>query len=224
MPEQVDQSTEAGASTPAADPIKNLKAEMDRKLGNLETTSSQLLAMMQKMQTPAPKHVAPLSSPKFGDLIFDKPEEAAQLIKNQARDEIKAELAEQNKVYTRQQSTIQKLANDYPELTSNDHELTVKAVEYYNALPADEQSHPLAYQSAVKEAAIELGLKPARLRKKDSDDFVMGGDGQRVSRGQAKQEDAYLGQLSEAFGIKLDDKVKERIKSKHGRRSYTNWE
>lgn len=236
-PEADNQSTEtpvqgdAGANQP--DPIQNLKSEFQRKYTNLEETNRQLMAQMQQLMTrqqaPAPKSEP--NAKKLQDVWFDNPEEAARMVADGVETKMRRELAQVQQAQAKQQATIGALMKDFPELADNGSKLTTRAVEIYNAMSDEDKSSPVAYRAAVKEAAMELDLKPKSKRTPASDDsFSLGGDGAGASRPKPsgkKEVDQRTKLFAEAVGLNLDDpknkKSLERIQGRHGRKSYESW-
>lgn len=218
------------------DQIKNVKEEMNRKLGNMETkvstleqTNRQLLAQLQAMAPAAP--AAPKKN--IQDVWFDKPDEAAARIKAEAKQEIREEFANLNAQQQKQNVTLNALVAEFPELSDPQHELTKKAVEIYSAMPEDEKVSPAAYKAAVREAALEFNVKPRSKRGDDYEDFsgLRGGSsGQNSQRSNGDRQrrgglDPQTVEFAKLVGVNTDDpKVAERLKQNHGRKRYDRWE
>ncbi len=223
-----------GSSTSeSGESLTNVKAEFSRKLSNieakyasLESTNAQLLATLQSISAPkAP--AAPAA--KLEDVWFDKPQQAADQIMAQAEERIMKRIDSRSDQLHRQNQTLSQLVSDFPELSDGNHEFTKKAVEIYSAMSAEDKTSPLAYKAAVKEAALEMGVMPKSKRK--DDDYVSSGNGSNSSRNESRspRSGAGIDKATEEFaklvGVNIDDpKVRDRIKSKHNRRSYNNWE
>ena len=226
-----NQGGEGGAEgSAAADPIKNIKAEMDRKLGNVDKTLSdltktnqQLAQALERLTKPA----APAPEPqkqRYSEDWFSNPDSAAEKLvqeaERRAEKKFEARLEQQNK----QTQTLSSLVAEFPELTDGSAELTKKTLEIYNSLPAEDRSSPSAYRLAVKEAALELGVQPKSKRKRsESDDFSLSGEG----RGPSRRDSAEVVKATEEFarimGLKVDDNTKKNLK-KHGARNWTRYE
>lgn len=214
--EEVEKTTEGGAPAPTGDEaLKNLKAEMNRKLDNttaeLQKTNQQMQAILAAMQTPAKSETPPAS--KLSDLWYDKPDEAARIIEERTTEKLRREMAAQQALQTKQQQVITGLISDFPELQDGSHELTKKAVELYNALPEDEKTHPLAYKTVVKDAALDLGIKPKSKRTPSADDgFTMGS----TSGSSRSERSGSLNQMQKDLAAMLGvkpEKVAARIKN-----------
>jgi hypothetical protein len=222
-----------GSSTSeSGESLTNVKAEFSRKLSNieqkysnLESTNAQLLATLQAMSAPK---AAPTS--KLEDVWFDKPSEAAARIKNEAKNEALQEIRSEQAAAARNNQTLSQLVSEFPELSDGNHDLTKKAVEIYSAMSPEDKTSPLAYKAAVREAASELAIMPKSKRRED-DDFSISGGGSSSVRGESRpsRQGGGIDKATEEFarlvGVDIDDpKVKERIKSKHNRRTYNKWE
>lgn len=212
-------STENESTPPAEDPIKNLKAEMNRKL---ENTNAQLQALLAAINTQNKPAAAPEVAAKKVS-VFDDEDAYAARIKAETAAEIKREFAIQQAQQTKQAQTINQLVADFPELTQQDHALTKRAVEIYNSLSDDEKQSPIAYKAAVKEAALELDLKPKSKRQassKENDTFALGGNTAGTKRPAPTSEvDKVRESLAEAFGLKVTPELKERLKQ-HAKKDF----
>jgi hypothetical protein len=206
-----ESQVEATASNQAEDPIKNLKAEMNRKLENTNAQLQALLAAINTQNKPAPSEPAKKVS------VFEDEEAYAARVVAEAEARIEKKLAKEREQQTKQAQTINQLVMEFPELAQQDHSLTKRAVEIYNSLSDDEKNSPIAYKAAVKEAALELDIKPKAKRsqqRKEDDSFSLGGSSQGSKRpAPASEVDKVRESLAEAFGIKLTPEVKERLKS-----------
>lgn len=211
----------SGNPTTTPDPLNNFKSEVDRKISALQDPIKQLaesqkvlmaqLEAMQKSSAPAAKEEV---TEDIDDLWYSKPAAAAAKIKEQTKAELRREFEAQNAETTKRNNVLTQLVQEYPELSSNNSDLTKKAIEIYNALPQEEQVRPMSYRLAVKEAAAELGVKPASKRE-DSDYYSVGASGGTAPA--SRKRDDELDPNTEAFaklmGVDLV-KVKERARSR----------
>lgn len=213
-----------------ADGIKQLKAEMDRKLTNIEQTSKKLEEALRSLNTAVAAKAAPPArqaevTEDLEDLMITNPAKAAKIIKEQAKAEISEELGKQAKAQNKTSQVMSELISKYPELQYNDHELTQKAIEIYNALPDDEKTSASAYRLAVKEAAVELGIKE-RSKRSEGEDFVPS----RTSTSQRRQKKEELDPATLEFarlmaekGFTAVDPDKEGVKERLLARSKRNY-
>lgn len=228
-----------------ADPIANVKGEFNRKLGNLEQkvgsleeTNKALLNQLKSMQA-ASTPAASTQSDEDAEIEgawFNEPKVAAAKLTNKITKLVTSQVAAQTENQNRQQSTIAGLVEEFPELRKGDHQMTKRAIEIFNSMPISDQSNPVSYKAAVSQAALELGVQPMSKRKEqeidESDDFTLdgrGASGVRSDERRSRRSGTGISKATEAFaklvGVNIDDdKVKERIKNKHGRRSYTRYE
>jgi hypothetical protein len=217
-------------SAQPADEIKNIKAEFSRKFSNLEETNKALLEQLKALSSKPAAQAEAKPGKKIADVWYDSPEEAAHMIQAQAEANIKAELAKNEQHKAKYQAVTNQLYHDYPELSDPSGQLMSRAQEIYKTLPDDERSTAVAMKSAVLDAAMELGIKPKKQRSKNDDSFALGGSSSSTSGRTAQTKmDADMESaqryLAAQFGIDYDNKeVKERIKSKHGRATYTKWD
>jgi hypothetical protein len=203
-----------------ADPIKNLKAEMDRKLGNadaklaeLQKTNEALLSKLSSISKPAPA-----AEPSLSDLLYSDPERYAQIIQERAEQRALEKMNRHNSQIQKVNSVIGQLASEYPELSDSNHALTKKAVEIYNALPEEERQTSLAYKMAVREAAEELSVKPKSKRPVEEPEFNSSYSGRRS--GKSQKLDPVTEEFASLFGIDTNDaKIKQSLLEKQNR----NW-
>lgn len=223
MSEENKAAAAAGAA-PAGqgDEIKNLKAEVNRKLDNTNAQLNALLEQMKKSTAPAPKKP---EAPQKKVSVYEDEDAFAENIRKETKKEILEEIGKANQMNARQQSTIASLVKDFPELNDGDSELTKKAVEIFNSMGDDEKSSPVAYRAAVKEAALELDLKPKGKRRasEDSgdDSFTLGNGRSGDRRSDSpKKLDRRTAIFAEALGVDTK-KVEARLNK---RKSFTRWE
>jgi rRNA maturation endonuclease Nob1 len=214
-------NTDTSANTPAADPLKNLQAEMNRKMSNLEQANAQLLEQLKAMNQPkkaeAPKKVS----------VWEDEEAYARSIREQTVREVEEKLSKREQENARQQQTIAALMADFPELSQGDHQLTTRAVEIYNSLDEEDKRSPLAYRAAVKDAALELGIKPKSKRQTGSQDdaYTLGGSSSGKPAKKSGDLDNRTAEFAALMGVDISKpEVKERLLKKHGRKSYNSWE
>lgn len=211
--------------TGSTDSLENMKAEFNRKLSNMEQANQVLRNQVSTMLKAAAPAVAPKTE-NLEDVWFDKPEVAAAKIEQRVLEKVNA--AAQSTQRTN--STIAKLTQDFPELMDDQSDLTKKAVEIYSSFTDDEKSSPVAYRAAVKEAALELGVKPKSQRREEQeeDDFSFSGSGAGRARteGRASRRDTVdprTIEFAKMVGLDVSDpKVKENLKS-HQKRSWRNY-
>lgn len=226
-PTEKEAPASAGAEGAApTDEIKNLKAEMGRKLGNYEQTitalkQSQDALMAQLTQFTAPKSTGKAEE-KLEDLFYSNPAEYTRRVKEETAKSIRAELNEERTTVTKQQATYQAIVRDFPEISDGESDLSKLALEKLNSM--DDKATPAAMRAAVAEAAVELGMKPKSKRTQDdSDSFSLGGGG-RASSSRASAErkgiDTRTKTVAELLGVD-PEKVKNRMNK---RKSYTSWE
>lgn len=216
-----DENKGAPAAPAKTEDLGNIKAEFNRKLSNLEASNAQLQQQLASMLQ-ATKPAATTTTAKLEDVWFDKPEQAAARIKAEAKDEMRAEIQAQNQAAAKTNATIGALMQDFPELNDANNELTRKAVEIYGSFSAEDKSSPVAYRAAVREAAMELGIKPASKRKTETDDetFSLGGNSApapKAAIGKGKVDAATL-EFARIMGLDTSNpKVKENLTKRAGR-------
>lgn len=225
----------APADNAAADPINNVKAEFGRKIGNVEAqmaqlaqTNQQLLAQIQQIAT---SKAPAVPEADIEDLWYKDPRKAKEMIQRETEERIDAKLTQRQQEMTRQNATIASLVKDFPELNDENNALTKRAVELYTKMDDYEKKSPTAYKLAVKEAALELDVKPLSKRvQNDTDSYSMGGNSTpsegRPSRGSKRDQVApETLQFAKLMGLNTDDpKVIESLKSRSQRKNWNRFE
>lgn len=204
---QIDYSSELKKLTETlTSQITNLKGELNRKVGNLES----------RFNPPQPE---PKDEP-LEDLIYTNPKKVIETIRKQATDAAVGVVADSQ----RKATEIGNMVYDYPELQDRNSDFFKAAVKVFEGMSSEEQANPMAMKLAVKEAAIDAGLKPRSKRDTSDDDFYMeGGNGaprsNRRNREPELQDTTLI--LAEKMGLNTSDpKVLESLKARSKR---TNW-
>lgn len=230
-----DDKTTGASGAAQEDLTKNLKEEMNRKfegvqknMNSLQQTNQQLLAELQKMSKQAVSQAATHTTKKIDQIWYDNPEEAKNQIKEETKREIMADIQASNATQNKTNSTLNALVIEFPELADSDNDLTKLAVKIYNEMPDDDKTSPIAYKAAVKEAALEMGIKPRSKRTdQENDDFSLKGSGGSQSRNRGNRRgtlDPAVAEFAKLVGVDAgDSKVKERlIRSQN--RNWKKWE
>jgi hypothetical protein len=203
----------------APDELKNLKAEFNRKLGNVEQTlkdsNAQLLAQMQQMLKP--KVQEPVrEGADLEDLFYKDPKAYAAKIEERTIQAMDSRIAQRETVNAQRNNVIAQLSREFPELSVDDHELTQLALKKYNELAKESGATPATYKAAVYEAALEQGIKPRSKRPDSDDSFSLSGSGSgKRSAKKTDELDPGVAETAIAFGVD-PERVKARMKnSKH---------
>jgi hypothetical protein len=181
-----DDNIQDGDNTPdesqQPDPIKNLKAEMNRKLESFSAQNQQLSGKLDELTRALVARQAadeaarqPAKKP-IKDLIYEDPDAAADEIASRVEQRVSTRVNAQLENQNQRQAVLQGLANDYPELTEDGSELQKLAVRIHSSLSESEKASPNAYKLAVREAAAELGIMTQKKRQNQgtgTDDFTL---------------------------------------------------
>lgn len=211
-----EQKPASAPNAPKADEIKNLKAEYDRKIGNLEAMNKRILDQVAATIKPQ----AAVKHENLDDTWFDNPRKAADLVKEEIRSE--AAMAQ------RTSATLSQLVQEFPELNDTGSELYKKAVEIYDSFsPQDKLNPSVAYRAAVREAAMETETKPVSKRPRESDDdfSLSGGGGSRPRAGGRRGDNLTQNtkDFAELMGVDHEKpEVKERLK-KYAKRTWKHY-
>lgn len=224
-----DQTPPPDGTNPPSDQITNLKAEMNRKLSNMEAAQAQLLSAIQTLQKPAP--AATPAGKRASEIIFDDTDKAVEMIAADVDARVSKKFDEQNKAQARFNAAASELMSEYPEAGDTSSELRKLADEVYKGFDESERGSPIAMRAAVAQAASTLGLKPKSKRgaSAEQEGFTLGstsGSHKPAPRDKGSELDPNTEALAAFFPqyIKLDDKAtRERLATKHGRKTYSKW-
>jgi hypothetical protein len=150
------------------DPIKNIKAEFNRKLSSLDErfsqTSEQLQQMMQLLQQQKPTGTSePTKSAK--DLLYDDPDRFVAEVEQRAVSKAQEKVQREMQATQAAQNAVLEMQSRYPEFAQPGSEATQLAMEKAKSLPAHLRNTPEGARLVLMEAASELGLVPASKRK-----------------------------------------------------------
>lgn len=230
-----DADTTETASTGNEDRLKNLQAEMQRKIDNqtqiAQETKAQLdtiLAMMNARQPdPTPK---PTSNKKIGDMMFDDPDAAVQQIADQVGRTVTQQVLSQVNTKDALTRSAQQLEAEYPEFADRTSEHYKRVAAYYQQLPKELQGTPQGLENAAYKAAAEYGLVPKSKRQTGSagDDFSVSSGGSARPKAPRGSKDGEMQPDQLAFaqllGAPLDNpKFKEVFKKASNRKEWNKY-
>lgn len=194
-------SEEAIAEKPQEDPIKNAKAEMDRKITNLQSENKAQLDQMAAILAEVQKSLQPKAEPRKSakELIFDDPESLLADVEERATRRATEAVTQQYQASQAVQLAVSSLQVQYPEFSQDGSEAAILAVAKAAKLPAKLKGTAEGARLAMLEAAQELGLMPQSKRQK-SESKNEEPIGSRSSNGAANRKPA--------SNTKVDDKTR----------------
>lgn len=230
MSEQHEESQERQeAPQTQEDPTRNLKAEMDRKFGNI---NDQLAQIAESLSSAQQQRQAPEPTPQVDDLeqlSYSDPKRYAEVIKNQTLQEVRAEQQRLQQQQEQQNQVISRIYNDFPEVNTPGTKLYDKVQEMVQKLPQDQRSNPANWESLVYRAALETGIKPRYLRKSSedaADDFVMSGSrgSSSIKESRKKDElDPKTLEFARLMGMPVDKKDYVEKLKKYSKRDFRRY-
>lgn len=232
-----DNSVEAQESNPQQDVIKNLKSEFARKTLAIQEQNQFLAQQIQMLTEQMTQRQSNQLTPEDDlpdDFYSTNPKDFVRKVESKVTQAVQKSLGEKDRMSQRQQElqrTAASLAQDFPEITQQDHEMYSKVIEIHNSLPQDQRESVLGYRTAVLQAAAELGVLPKAKRGKSApqgEDFTMSGTKGTPSKSQRpKGQDAKISAETEAFaalvGIDIQDPEKRKRLEERSKRSYRKW-
>lgn len=222
------------------DPIKNLKAEFNRKLDHQSKQMTDLMAANVRLSTQLSQIAKPAATQaqhEEDDEEFDAydPKSVKKAIDKAVNKQVGAK-ADEFMEQQRRQSALQELGVDYPELGDGNSDLSKLAVQVFETLNPNLRASAEGYKLAVREAAAKLGVMPMNKRNRNDrqdDDSVdeeftslpgrsgAAGSSNRASKKKETELDPDTLASAQLMGLDTSDpKVVARLK-KHAQRK--NW-
>lgn len=202
------------------DRLKNLQAEFSRKTSNLdsklEAINQQLqqLSLLGQVNTKQQETQTAAGRP---DPILE-PEAYEKYMEQKLESKLNSRL----EVQQRQQAEIGSLVAQFPELQDPNSDLTKSALQIYNSMSPSDKSNPIAYRTAIQQAALDLGVLPKAKRQQqqqvtndESDDIGNGNKRQQQQSTKSSKNgklDAATLAFAQALGKDINDpKYRERL-------------
>jgi len=205
------------ATAVQGDEIKNLKSEIDRKMGNQSDQFKQLLEANRALATqvqqlaeyskPKPKPVAEQNQ-ALEDLIYDNPAKAVEIMEQRVEARVAEKEKKKEAVQFENQQVINKIVLDYPEVNDASHGLTKRAAEIIQTYPEHRRSDANVWRTSVLEAASEQGVKPMSRRDND-DSFSVGGGSSSEGKSKKRKKDDEIDPRTLAFAEAIGQDVKD---------------
>lgn len=178
--DDIDTQEEAVVDQPAQeeDPIKNLKAEFNRKLQNIEASNQQLANMMKEEVSNLASYMksGKDSDIDLEDLKYSDPDKYVDLKMRSLEDNIMKKVESSQTQMTQKQQVLGQLVSQFPELNDPGSELYGEAVRVAQTLDPSIKDTAHGYKLAVMEAVNNLGVSPVSRRKKQvADEFISSG-------------------------------------------------
>ena len=220
--------------------IENVQSEFNRKMTKLAEENSKLSQQLGELtglvqQVVQPRQPAASASQSddgdLEDLAYKDPKAYARKIREQARNEaaqlVDARLNQNNA----NNAVLSQLGSEYPELNDANSELTLRSVEIYKRMSQADRNSSMAYKTAVRDAAADLGILPKGKRK------VASGEGPDISSGNSSSQAAGSAQpksknldsktlaFAKLIGLDTSDKkTVERLKDRSQRAKWNKYE
>lgn len=231
-----DDANSKDESVQKPDPVKELKSEFARKTENiLELVNAQnqkmeqmVQAMIQSQRQQQQQNPAK-EQEDLEQLAMNNPAAfAAKVAENATAKALEAQerLAQQQNERRNQEARIlTDLVTDYPELNDKTSDLYQEAIRSYEKLSPSDKNNPMSWKAAIRDAAAELGVVPAKKRKQSGgDDFVSpgssGGTSSTRGKGSSSISDKTL-QFAQLLGRPVDDEDYKKRLQKYAERK--NW-
>lgn len=203
----------------------------ETKIDDVLRSNQQLAQMLKQATDDLQSSIKPKKSTEdedlsLSDLMYDNPEKYTKIIEDRTEQRVIAKLAAARQADEEKQVAINKMYQEFPELSDPSAELTKRAVAIYNELPDDQKASAASYKYAILDAARELGVMPKDRRKQeDGDEFTLSNS--HTHKSKKREEMPGFEKTIEAaklFGLDTDDKeVVERLKQYSKRKNWSRY-
>ena len=221
-----------GTPSPEGRSADNVKAEFDRKFGNLkeqnEAMSSKLDALMNTIasQKQAPAKTEPLED-------IDPDIEPGRYLKSEIpkiKEEIISSVTEASVAQQAKQQVLVDLANKYPDLNNPDSELYKAALQSQASLPPELKTTAEGYKLAILDAVSNTGASKVSKKgnSEDIEEFIGGASNSGEPRENARKKSSELDPRIEAtaklMGLDTSKKeVREQLQKRAERKNWSRW-
>jgi hypothetical protein len=215
--DQKPQGAPGEGSAPESKPQPDYvaKGEFNRKIDMLQTSMEQMKAMLTPKPVPKVEPTEDLANAWYNDQ-----EKAAEIIVNRATKKAVDTITTKATAAQREQKILNEVYTEYPEVLSDEHDLTKRAKELISGYSEEERMNPLTAKAAVTQAASELGIRPKSRREKlesSNDSFSLGG-GNSAPRKAKDTVSAETMEFARLMGLDTTNpKVVERLKARGNR-------
>lgn len=152
-----------GASDAAEqDRLKNLQAEFSRKTSNLDSKLEAINQQLQQLSLLGQVNTKVQETQPAGrpDPVLE-PEAYERYMEQKLESKLNSRL----EIQQRQQAEIGNLVSQFPELQDPESDLTKSALQIYNNMSPSDKNNPIAYRTAIQQAALDLGVLPKSKRQ-----------------------------------------------------------
>ena len=220
-----------GDAAKADDPMKNLKAEFNRKIGNVENQTKQQIDALTQANSDLQNLLrqqavanAPAKEPEDDELWITDPGKAKAQFREQLLTEMRAEQAAATQAASAQQNKYQEMAVDFPELYQAQSELVVKANEIFNKVPEKDRTNPHVVEATILKAATQLGIKPKGQRSEADKEFVGSSSGKPNKPDTQEEAPSNMMEFARLLGRPVDDpEYKKRLSKTRERKDWLSY-
>ena len=223
------------------DQIGNLKAEMARKLQNVndandklaqqnDVLSQKLDLIVNQMSVPDQKQ----SSEDLEELRYTDPDRYIELKLQESDKRTDEKIAKSNQAQTAKSQVVADLAKIYPDINDPNSALYNEAIKISANYDANFMSTPEGIKLAVMEAASKLGTKSGPAKGADDNEdidmseYIGGGSGdssKKSTRKKSEELDSKTIMTAKLMGLDVDDPdVIASLKKRANRKNFNRWE
>lgn len=224
--DQIEESQESQEQQP--DPIKNLKAEFERKTANISQQQAETQRQLEAILAEVQKSMAPKEAPRKAakDLIYEDPEEYARQVREDAVREASEAVSRQYQASAAVTSAVNSLQAQYPEFAQEGSEAAKLAVEKAAKLPAKLKGTAEGARLVMLETAAELGLVAASKRRTQvTQEEPVAGSRSSTSTSQSRKPAGKVDDKTRAFAelLGLDFNDPKQVAALEKASSRKNW-
>lgn len=147
------------------DLMKNMKAEFDRKLSDMNATLQRTMEEQKQLLSSLAAPKQDVVDEDIEDVWFKDPKKAMSIVEKRVEEKFNRKLESEKSANSAKQAVITELVSNYPELNDNNNEMTKRVYELLGSVPSG-GFDPRDLKMAALQAAQELDIKPVTKRVK----------------------------------------------------------
>lgn len=231
-----DEQKPDGSAPKDSAELQQVKSEFSRKTDNIlklvQEQNQKMEAIVQNIMAGQLKQQSAnitAAEEDLTDLAVTNPAEFARKIKDSAKQEIRAEQSQMANRQNQENRILNEMLSDYPELNDRNSDLYLDAVKVYEQFTSEEKSNPISMRTAIRDAAANLGVVPAKKRGGgSSDSFSVSGDNDPSLRSSQRQGSKKISDATYTFaqllGRPVDDpKYMESLQKTAERKNWSRY-
>lgn len=233
-----ESSDQSGTVVSEQDPVKNAKAEFDRKLQAINDQiaaqnqfyAEQFTSLQNAIKSTKAVEQSPQEDKALEQLAYNEPAKYAKVVQERATSAATEAATRIAQAQSERQNFLVQMVAEYPELNDPSSDLYQKVINETKTLSSSDAANNRVLKGVIAATAADMGVLPKSRRTAGNDNFTLGGSrsgGASNSSARSKQEKLPSETLAfaEAIGMKINDpKYIERLEKASRRKNWSKYE